>query len=93
MWNGPLATFTHLMLDKVLHETCRRLELTDMQEYWNTDAIFYTQKDDKFGPKAAYAEYIAVAVEVENDFKASHQEINHLSTLNTPLKVLITYPT
>ena len=94
VWNGPLPAFTNLMLDEVLPATARRLDLQYQREYWHTDAILFTRFDSEhFGEAAGYAESVAVAVEHENDFKLSHQEINHLSILNTPLKVLIAYPT
>ena len=62
-------------------------------EYYYLDTIFYERKDTKYFPaNTTYVEYIAVAVEHENQASGTAVEINKLQLFNTPLKVLITYP-
>jgi hypothetical protein len=39
-----------------------------------------------------YANYLAAAIESENDFSKSWQEMNKLCQFHSPLSVLITYP-
>jgi hypothetical protein len=69
------------------------LGLSVYNEYYKIDAIFYEEKDQEhFKANATYAKYIAIALEHENEAKQSETEVNKLQFLNTPLKVLITYP-
>jgi len=74
----------------VLGEVATKLGLKYYKEYWSMDCVFY-EKEYPLVPGGTFAEYIAVAVEHENNVKSSCIEMNKLSIWNTPLKVLITY--
>ncbi len=64
------------------------------RDYYTLDGIFYRERDDKNFPEyMTYAKFISVALEHENDAGRSQIEMNKLQLINTPLKVLITYPT
>ena len=77
----------------LLSTIANKLGLNYMREYWSLDGVFYKYIDTQHFTKYwSFAEYIAVAVEHENDIWTSNQEINKLSIINAPLKVLITYP-
>ena len=90
--------FTALALGNTIRkglcaEIADTLHLWYSREYWSLDAIYYTAKQEKyFSQKATYAEYIAIALEHENNYKTSYEEINKLAIFSSPLKVLITYP-
>lgn len=62
------------------------------KEYWSIDAVYYERLDtDSFPAPGRYAEAIAIAVEHENNSATAHEEINKLSIIDAPLKVLVTY--
>jgi hypothetical protein len=53
----------------------------------------FERLDEKHFPSGGtYAEHLSVAIEVENDPWSAKDEVSKLMTLNTPLRVLITYP-
>ena len=61
------------------------------REYYKLDAVYY----DGEGPTYdgwQYAWRIEAAIEIENNARNSHIEMNKLVLFNTPLKVLITFP-
>lgn len=63
------------------------------REYWRSDAVMFERLDEKhFASGGTYAEHLSVAIEVENDPWSAKDEVSKLMTLNTPLRVLITYP-
>ena len=95
-WNNR-AQYTSIILNEeqsICTDIKESLRLNYRREYWSLDGVFYTKKLEKkyFGPKAAYAEYIAIAFEHENDFKTSYEEMNKLAIFSSELKVLVTYP-
>ena len=61
------------------------------KDLYTLDSVFYGQLDKTNFPKGNYPKYIAVALEHENNSKASHEEIWKLQLFNAPLKVLIVY--
>jgi len=90
-------TYTRFILENdlkgFLFQISKELGLEYFKEYWQIDAIMYKEKNTTYFPKnSTYAEYLSVAVEHENIANYSHNEINKLSFINSPLKVLITYP-
>lgn len=87
--------FTALMLndkDSVCHQVASLLNLHYFREYWTIDAIFYEEKDEKhFSSTSTFAKHISVALEHENTGIYAHSEMNKLTMLNAPLKILVTY--
>ena len=73
-------------------EIARELGMNCSHEYYTVDAILYNERDDgNFrNPRCAYAKYISVAIEIENNCTDAHVEMNKLQLLNAPLTVLIT---
>jgi hypothetical protein len=62
--------------------------------YWWIDAAYYERRDEKNFEEndGLHAEAISIALEHENSVSRSHQEMNKLSLIDVPLKVLVTYP-
>jgi hypothetical protein len=73
----------------VLAEIARILDLRYKSEYLKIDAFMYerVEVDDHFG-----IDIPVVVLEDEGKRDASYWEMNKLSMLNAPLKVLVTYP-
>ena len=99
-WNAP-NKFTKIFLGEkfsggIMRELAKNLELRYYREYYTLDAIFYKRKDEGISDKSAegalYAESICIALEHENNVNSSYIEMNKLAIFNTPLKVLVTYP-
>ena len=90
---GTKPKFTSLMLE-IMPSIAKDLGLKAYNaDYYTLDTIFYENKDNTyFSENTTYAEYIAVAIEHENQPGQTSVEMNKLQILNTPLKVLITYP-
>jgi hypothetical protein len=64
------------------------------KEYYTLDGMFYEERGtDETGKYAAYANWVSVAIEHENDASRAHETMNKLQLFNAPLKVLITYST
>ena len=62
------------------------------KEYHTLNGMFYEERaTDNFGNYTAYAKWISVAIEHENNGAKGHETINKLQAFNAPLKVLITY--
>lgn len=85
---------TNLMRSEIFPRVADHLGLNCCaSDYYTLDGIFYVDIDNKhFAANTAYAKFIAVALEHENDAWTTAEEINKLQLFNTPLKVLITYP-
>ena len=77
----------------LIHKIARRLVLECHKEYWHIDAIFCKCLDKTHfrNPNATYAKSVAVAFEHENNSDSSNEEMNKLSIIDAPLKVLVTY--
>jgi hypothetical protein len=87
------ATFTDVMFLRVFSMVAARLNCSWFRECYTFDAMFYREKNTKFFPESAtYIKNISVALEHENVPSNSVEEIHKLQLLNTPLKVLVTYP-
>ena len=92
-WNDT-AKFTELMLNihsSVIANVADGLKLQYFREYYSLDGILYKEASSIF-TKGTYAKFIDVAIEHENNFRTSYQEMNKLCLFNASLKVLITYP-
>ncbi len=62
------------------------------KEYYTIEGMFYEDRGrDTSGKYTAYAKWISVALEHENNPAKSLEVINKLQIFNAPLKVLITY--
>lgn len=59
-------------------------------EYWFIDAVYYTEADQEH--PHVYAKGISAAIEHEIDRKSIYNELYKLTIINTPLRVLVTYP-
>lgn len=103
-WKSGDKKFTDIMLGEkggggekvgVIAKTAVEINplLKCYDEYFKIDSIYYwnkkLQEKDK---KATWADYIAAAIEVENVYWKSYEECSKLSIINSPLRVLITYP-
>jgi hypothetical protein len=65
------------------------------KDYYSVDAIFFNADDlcPKIQDKTYWFRNLQIAFEHENNFYSGlYQEISHLIILNSPLKVLVTYP-
>ncbi len=91
------STLTDLMLRQdgsVLSDVASSLGLVYYREYWSIDAVLYQSAHESYFAKGlAFAKSLSVAVEHENFAIYAHNEINKLTIINAPLRVLITYPT
>lgn len=95
-WNEP-SLYTeivlgHLKTESLLHDVASILKLKYYTEYWNIDAVFYKNRDEHYPEEPPYAQYLAIVLEHENVASGAYEEVYKLSTYNSPLKVLITYP-
>ena len=86
--------FTKLMRSDIFPKIADLLGLCCYSsDYYTLDGIFYAETGTKhFRSGTTYAKSIAVALEHENDPVGTATEMNKLQLINTPLKVLITYP-
>ncbi|RJQ74158.1 MAG: hypothetical protein C4519_17180 [Desulfobacteraceae bacterium] len=77
----------------VLELVAKRLELTPMAEYYKYDMVMFAEKDtEHFYEQQTYAKVLNVVVEHELKWGMSVEEMNKLTQVNAPLRVLITYP-
>lgn len=89
----PYRQYTDFMLNTLLPPIAAQLNLKVYREYFQLDAIFYEEIDNvNFQAAQNYAKYIAIAFEHENEIRNSQEEANRLTIYNTPLKILVTYP-
>lgn len=91
-WSSSPA-FTELFLDDedgLLVAVARKLRLLYYRGGWGIDAILYERDDIVLGQW--WPEQLTVIVEHENAWRGAHGEVNKLTTFNSPLKVLFTYP-
>jgi hypothetical protein len=85
--------YTPLMLEQILPEVVRELDMSYDRECHDLDAILYRETDEVyFNAKDEWAKYISVALEHENDHSTAAEEMIKLQRFNVPLTVLITYP-
>ena len=86
------AVWTEIIYPKIAEELGSLIHCT---EYMNFDAVFFAKEDDcvkKPVRHYLYPQYFSVVMEHENDSNTSFEEMNKLSLINAPLKVLVTYP-
>ena len=78
----------------VYHQIAKALGLQYWADYWHLDAVLFKDSDKllSYRPYSNYATFLSVAMEHENDFTTSREEMNKLSIFNASLKVLVTYP-
>ncbi len=76
--------YTEYMMDNVLSAIAEKLNCRYENEKYKLDAVFYPNKNNN-------NRYFHVAIEHENSGDSAHQELEKLSLMNIPLKVLITY--
>ncbi len=80
------------------YRLAHQLNLTVYPEYWNIpgrmDAVFYKNRCRHANQNEyyQYAEFFSLVIEHENNAATSCEEMNKLSVVNAPLKVLFTYP-
>jgi hypothetical protein len=90
--------FTEFLLGEenpkgVCREVADIFGLQYCREYWRSDAVMFERLNEKhFSPGDIYAEHLSVAIEVENNPWSAKDEVSKLMTLDTPLRVLVTYP-
>ena len=95
LWDYP-TDFTKAWEKRggIYSQIAKSLDLKYWTDYWHLDAVFFKYGDKELSkpPYSNYATFLSVAMEHENDFKTSHEEMNKLSIINASLKVLVTYP-
>ena len=89
--------YTRLFLNEngVVADVAKKLGLKYHPGCWGIDAVMYERYDtERLGE--GWPEQLTVVIEHENvvggDRWGVHKEVNKLSTYNSPLKVLVTYP-
>lgn len=90
LWDGSRKLYTTFMMD-VCRKVATLLGLYYYENYWTLDAIFFEEEDTMHFHTGFYVKYINIALEHENESSQAHNEINKLSIINSPLKILITY--
>lgn len=88
-------SYNYFMRTNIYPKIAKHLSLLSWnKEYYGLNGMFYEERaTDNFGNFAAYAKWISVAIEHENNGPKAHETINKLQIFNAPLKVLITYAT
>jgi len=86
-------SYNYFMRTNIYPKIAKQLSLLSWnKEYYGLNGMFYEERGtDNFGNYTAYAKWISVAIEHENNGLKAHETINKLQVFNAPLKVLITY--
>jgi hypothetical protein len=86
-------SYNYFMRSTIYPRIGRNLGLLSWnKEYYTLDGMLYEERGtDDTGKYAAYANWVSVAIEHENDAYRAHETMNKLQLFNAPLKVLITY--
>jgi hypothetical protein len=86
-------SYNYFMRSTIYPRIGRNLGLLSWnKEYYTLDGMLYEERGtDDTGKYAAYANWVSVAIEHENDASRAHETMNKLQLFNAPLKVLITY--
>ena len=86
-------SYNYFMRSTIYPRIGRHLGLLSWnKEYYTLDGMLYEERGtDDTGKYAAYANWVSVAIEHENDASRAHETMNKLQLFNAPLKVLITY--
>ncbi len=94
LWKRPWANYTTYITERIfpaLVAGCTGIQ-SAIRTYWTIDCILFDDWDAHHFKHGQYAKNIYVAIEHENDWQRSIEEMNKLQILNIPLRVLITYP-
>jgi len=88
-----IKSYNYFMRSTIFPKIAKHLGLISWnKEYYTLDGMFYEERGtDNFGNYTAYANWISVAIEHENNSAKAPEAINKLQVFNTPLKVLIAY--
>lgn len=82
--------------NSILSQVANKINLCVYErDYYSVDAIFFNLDDlcPKIQDETFWFRNMQIAFEHENNFYSGlYQEISHLIILNSPLKVLVTYP-
>jgi hypothetical protein len=86
-------SYNYFMRTNIYPKIAKHLSLLSWnKEYYGLNGMFYEERaTDNFGNYTAYAKWISVAIEHENNGLKAHETISKLQAFNAPLKVLITY--
>lgn len=86
-------SYNYFMRTNIFPKIAKQLSLLSWnKEYYGLNGMFYEERGtDNFGNYTAYAKWISVAIEHENNGVKAYEAINKLQVFNAPLKVLITY--
>ncbi len=86
-------SYAYFVRSTILPRIAKHLGLlTWNKEYYGIDSMFYEERaTDSFGNYAAFAKWVAAALEHERVAARSLETMHKLQLLNVPLKVLLTY--
>lgn len=86
-------SYNYFMRTTIYPKIAKHLNLLSWnKEYYTLNGMFYEERGtDNFGNYTAFAKWVSVAIEHENNGSKAHETINKLQLFNAPLKVLITY--
>jgi hypothetical protein len=86
-------SYNYFMRTNIYPKIAKHLHLLSWnKEYYTLNGMFYEERGtDNAGNYTAFAKWVSVAIEHENNGWKSLETINKLQLFNAPLKVLITY--
>jgi len=86
-------SYNYFMRTNIYPKIAKHLNLQSWnKEYYTLNGMFYEERGtDNFGNYTAFAKWISVAIEQENNGSPSLEPLMKLQLFNAPLKVLITY--
>ncbi len=86
-------SYIYFMRTNIYPKIAKHLNLLSWnKEYYTLNGMFYEERGtDNFGNYTAFAKWVSVAIEHENNGLKALETINKLQLFNAPLKVLITY--
>jgi hypothetical protein len=86
-------SYNYFMRATIYPKIAKHLNLLSWnKEYYTLNGMFYEERGtDNFGNYTAFAKWVSVAIEHENNGLKALETINKLQSFNAPLKVLITY--
>ncbi len=86
-------SYNYFMRTNIYPKIAKHLNLLSWnKEYYTLNGMFYEERGtDNAGNYTAFAKWVSVAIEHENNGLKTLEAINKLQLFNAPLKVLITY--
>ncbi len=86
-------SYNYFMRTNIYPKIAKHLNLQSWnKEYYTLNGMFYEERGtDNFGNYTAFAKWISVAIEHENNGSPALEPLMKLQLFNAPLKVLITY--